>query len=828
MPLRRYNANELSTDADLEARCELRQNAEKQLRARPIPVPQKSNRKAPLIPQAATMKELIDINSTSIEIEECIPTELPIKENIGKKKGLMWPRTYAMNHQAKELLDTYSEIGCPVDCGKEWSIDHIKAALLHGPHKSAQSKDATKALHNETESKIQNGFAKIIKFGDIKNNIPTNLKISPVACIPHKSKKYRVILDLSFKLKINNIEFPSVNETTIKKAPQESMVQLGQCVKRIIATMAENYDKKRPFKFCKLDIKDGFWRMIVNEKDAWNFCYVLPPKHGQQHNIDDIQIVVPNSLQMGWCESPPFFCSASETARDVIASLIREKTSLEEHKFERKMMPSKAQIPNKTEKSKEGTTLVEVFVDDFIGATNKLDDEHLLHVSRSMLHGVHSIFPPEEITKHPGGDSIAEQKIDKGEGKWDTRKEILGWDINGEDYTIQLPPNKSDKIVKLIRKILKSRSIPLKRFQKLAGKLQHASIGIPGGSGLFSPLQMAMIGNPAYVIIDAYLAETLKDWRTIIHYMKNNPCSVLQLVTDFPNFIGFSDACKLGAGGIWSPGTESCPYVVWKLEWPKDIQARLVTDDNPNGDISINDLELAGIVINFIVLEIIMPSLQYKHVGTYCDNTSAVSWANKLRTSRSIPAARLLRLLGLRVLASKSSPLTTLSIPGDDNKMADVSSRAFKNGEYFMQDISLTNYFNNHFSLPQPHSWTELTIHSELSSRVMSCVRGEPSTMESLLKLPKRVLNTGAAGKSIRRSGDAMHSSPTHLKSKEESSSLHLLQGSGQASTAAELKCAFRQSRKRSRPSQRPQNWLDNKVQSTASKKPTSSQCNDA
>jgi hypothetical protein len=453
---------------------------------------------------------------------------------------------------------------------------------------------------------------------------------------------------------------------------------------------------------------------------------------------------------------------------------------------------------------------MEVFVDDFVGTTNKLDTPHLLRISRSMLHGVHAIFPPNEVTNHPGGDSIAEQKIDKGEGKWEHKKEILGWMFDGEEFTIQLPKPKCDKILTLIKKLSKLKQIPLKRFQELAGKLQHASMGIPGGAGLFSPLQMAMLGNPAHIFTSRYLLEALKDWRLIIQHMKANPTSVLQLVTDFPNFVGFSDACKLGAGGVWSPGIDACEYTVWQLEWPEDIQQRLVSTSNHAGDISINDLELAGIIINFIVLEIISPTLKHKHVGTYCDNTSAVSWANKLRTSKSIPAARLLRLLGLRLLASKASSLTTLSIPGDNNQMADVSSRAFKNGEYFLNKQTLSNYFNVSFPLPKPHSWKELKIPSKLSSRVMSCVRGELSTMESLLKLPKAVLNIGNSGKATQRRGTEMPSCPMPHQFKEASSSQPLLRGSGQASTVEELKSEFRQSQRPSRPSQRPSNWQDN------------------
>ena len=89
------------------------------------------------------------------------------------------------------------------------------------------------------------------------------------------------------------------------------MAQLGNCLQRIIAMMADNYDPSRPFIFAKLDIKDVFWRIVVNDDDAWNFSYVLPSQN-KCGDIDNIKIVVPNSLQIGWCESPPFFCAASE------------------------------------------------------------------------------------------------------------------------------------------------------------------------------------------------------------------------------------------------------------------------------------------------------------------------------------------------------------------------------------------------------------------------------------------------------------------------------------------------------------------------------------
>ena len=48
-------------------------------------------------------------------------------------------------------------------------------------------------------------------------------------------------------------------------------------------------------------------------------------------------------------------------------------------------------------------TVVEVFADDFIGATNNLQTKNLQKISRAMLHGIHLIFPPNEIKEHPEG-----------------------------------------------------------------------------------------------------------------------------------------------------------------------------------------------------------------------------------------------------------------------------------------------------------------------------------------------------------------------------------------------------------------------------------------
>ena len=136
--------------------------------------------------------------------------------------------------------------------------------LLKGPHSSATEADALRALVAETKEKVANGYARVLQYGDIMKNFPKQLKISPVAMIPHKSRAFCTILDLTFRLRHKGKLLESVNSATTKMAPAESMIQLGN----LIVLLADNCNPDQPFMFAKLDIKDGFWRMAVNEEDA--------------------------------------------------------------------------------------------------------------------------------------------------------------------------------------------------------------------------------------------------------------------------------------------------------------------------------------------------------------------------------------------------------------------------------------------------------------------------------------------------------------------------------------------------------------------------------
>ena len=729
---------------------------------------------------------------------------------------------YCNHHPAIPLLNEYAAGGCPVDCGPDWDREQIELLLKRGPHHSATSHKAITQLRAETDDKCRHGYARVVKWGALKAQWPKRLKISPVAMIPHKSKPFRCILDLSFTLQHKGRRYSSVNAETTPLSLPQAMVQLGNSIHRLIHMMARHYSPHTPFMFAKLDIADGFWRIAVSDADAWNFCYVLPTLIPLA-SLDDTEIVVPNSLQMGWCESPPLFCSASETARDIIESLLT--SDLPPHAFEDIMLQS---LTSDGPSPSLPLTVIEVYVDDFIAATNRLQRAALTKISRAMLHGIHAIFPPPSVTKHCGKDPISEGKLQKGEGTWMFVKEILGWIFDGENYTIQLPKEKCDQICSLLRRILRKPRISIKKFQQLTGKLQHASFGMPGGKSLFTPLDMALQQATDIVTITPLLKQTLADWRVLVQYMAMHPTSIFLLVTQPPALIQYTDACKLGAGGVWCSGTSAITPFLWQVEWPADVQAALVTRENPTGTITINDLELAGILLGILALENRGVSLTHRHLACYCDNSSAVAWSYKMRNSKSIIAGHLLRYIGLRLHRAQASSLIPTHIAGEANTMADVISRAFRTGKFFSAAQNLPTYFDATFPLQQNASWTACPLSTDQISFVTRCLRGERLPMASLLRRPKNDLSTGAIGAHMPPPPTSTPTliPPPSLPLSAISSQAHLLQGSGRASTGAEIKSALVGSRTPLRLCPRPSSWLENPVSSTGRKTNTNSSSN--
>lgn len=96
-----------------------------------------------------------------------------------------------------------------MDCGRDWALAELDAAVEKGPHMFSLEPDAIAQIREEGREKEQHGFARIYPCWKVLRCLlelgkgPMALKLPPLAKIPHKLRKYYcTILDLSFALKL--------------------------------------------------------------------------------------------------------------------------------------------------------------------------------------------------------------------------------------------------------------------------------------------------------------------------------------------------------------------------------------------------------------------------------------------------------------------------------------------------------------------------------------------------------------------------------------------------------------------------------------------------
>ena len=88
----------------------------------------------------------------------------------------------------------------------------MEETIDRGPHVLALQPEAVKILAEEVAVKEKKGQCKVVLWDDMMDGPPEELKVSHIAMIPHKSRLFRAILDLSFVLRLKNGKLlPSVN-----------------------------------------------------------------------------------------------------------------------------------------------------------------------------------------------------------------------------------------------------------------------------------------------------------------------------------------------------------------------------------------------------------------------------------------------------------------------------------------------------------------------------------------------------------------------------------------------------------------------------------------
>jgi hypothetical protein len=160
--------------------------------------------------------------------------------------------------------------------------------------------------------------------------------------------------------------------------------------------------------------------------------------------------------------------------------------------------------------------------------------------------------------------------------------------------------------------------------------------------------------------------QVIQDCRDLLREATRKPTPCRELVMGETDFVGVKDASIHGVGGI-------------RMEWPKDIkQEVLKTNSGQGGKLTNSDLECAGLLLLWLVMEKVCDPKPGAHIALFSsDNSPTVSWVRRLAAKGSLVAGELLRALALRMKQKQVSPLTTLHIAGQKNAMTDIPSRSF-------------------------------------------------------------------------------------------------------------------------------------------------------
>lgn len=700
----------------------------------------------------------------------------PHKLAQGKRRKLMDPEVWMRFHPFVATLEQWST-GVPVNCGEPWSSAAVEAAVTRGPHTSALTTEARQLIMDEMDYQVAAGFSEIQLWPDLQALNCHQLKVSPLAVIPQVGRRGRLLLDLSFAVQPHRTQVskrarraqhsvvspprlaPSVNETTTKLSPVYPVKEVGRVLSRLLHFVA-TVPPEEIIMFSKLDLSDGFWRMLVAEEDKWNFAYALPGT-----GKSPARIVIPHALQMGWTESPGYFCATTETGRDILQALIDAGTICPPHTLELFLEPTEPARRQTSPVLPRKWQMSAVYVDDYILAAVEDHTGTLLQrAGRAALHTIHGLFPPPERSGHLNGkDPISLKKLEAGDAQWAPTKELLGFVFDGAARTVHLTQRKATGIVEHTTRLLKKNRVATHKFQSVVGKMRHVTTILPAARGLFTPLNRALRGAPTTVALTARgdVRAALLDLRQLVATLAARPTHVNEiLVPEAPDYIGYCDASAFGAGGVWFSGTSPIPETVWRLQWPRDITAAVVSESNPEGALTNSDLEMAAVLLHLSTLESITSTLRHKHIFVHSDNTPSVAWVTKMatKTATSDAAHRLIRGLAIRQRMLESAPVSISHVAGKDNALADIASRPIS--QLDVDDAFLT-YFDSAFPL-QNRFWQRASPSPAQLSNVILTLRGQRLTLQRWMV--QSVPPTGDGGVSTAPNVELIHGSGTSMR----------------------------------------------------------------
>ena len=276
----------------------------------------------------------------------------------------------------------------------------------------------------------------------------------------------------------------------------------------------------------KTDLADAYMRVWIKIDDVPKLSVAIPPAMGDDEQLIGFHL----SLPMGYIESTPFFCAASETVADFANHSERRTTP---HTLEALAATKPAKIHTacagvlsdleetalehhlRQYSTKELTSCLEytdVYVDDFIllmQSTRAMRKSTI----RNLFHHINRVFRPNDAHNRNMLEVNSVKKLRKGDAYFTHIKKILGWMIDSIKLHLIITTSRFAKMRVLLNGIKGQRRTTTKMWQRMLDTLRSLAPGVAGGRGLFSVLQAAMHREVARVRIPSSVYQILHLWR---------------------------------------------------------------------------------------------------------------------------------------------------------------------------------------------------------------------------------------------------------------------------------------------------------------------------
>ena len=494
-------------------------------------------------------------------------------------------------------------------------------------------------------------------------------RVSPMT-VAVSTSKVRICHDLS-----NAVLGRGVNEDTDTSAVPEC--KIGHVLRDVIWRILYLYGVAvvnaagipPRILLARMDTKSALRQVFIEAKKSPTFSYVF----------GDF-VIIDRCLQFGWTSSHSLWgvCAAAvEHAHNnttftnaVVTPEGREATSHVQivpprENEARGRLPPDCVSPPGIAGMLRHKCWVRTYVDDalFVELESFLKGRQCFRATRSFAYYSFRLFGCRNTGEPP---LFAREKTTS----WDTRMEMLGWMIDTESMTISVTQENVAQLRALSAEWPTDRRVAtVKEVRSLLGKLLHlCEVVRPGkffvrrilnqlglaplkaGEGMANGVVVGGKQRRGCGRLSREFHDDLAFWRIVVE-MATGPNDITRLEAPLfccflqqPSRILISDA----SGDVMGSFCLEAGWW-WRIDFTKDIRARLRKKVCSRDDLSMNVFELLGMVVTAWALTVhagARPEYPGQSILMRGDNMSAVHWVNKCRGARKPRAGALMRMLG--------------------------------------------------------------------------------------------------------------------------------------------------------------------------------------